>query len=544
MPPAQSSASAAQDPRRVGGTLRVLAGASTGTLDPQVAYLALTKSMETPVYDTLLTYPKFAGPDAQPVIANLAQAVPMPEDGGLTYRLTLREGLHFSDGRPVGVDDVAASFRRMFKVGSPTAGPYYSRIIGADLCLKKPETCTLEGGMETDAQKRSITFHLRRPDPEFLDHLAWIHSVILPADTPPHDMGDIPPPGTGPYRITHFDATTGMRLERNAYFHEWAHDAQPAGYPDRIEITFGLDSESEVSAVESGQADWMYDNVPLDRLGEVGSRYTGQVHIYRLLLYYFAMLNVNEPPFNSLKVRQALNYAINRHAMAIYGGGPAISAPLCQLLPEGTPGYEPFCFYTRGASPQHPATTWQKPDMERARELVRESGTAGEKVVIVVPSDRRSGTVADELRGTLDALGYKASVHFISSAIHFTFVQNTNNHVQISLGGWNADYPSASSFLNTLFSCDSFHPGSDNSPNMAGFCNREIDGLMDHASDLSLTDRAASEHAWAQVDRALMEQAPAVPMVQTRRVVLLSKRVRNVIVTLNDEILLSQLQVQ
>ncbi|WP_241033552.1 periplasmic substrate-binding domain-containing protein [Acetobacter oryzifermentans] len=115
--------------------------------------------------------------------------------------------------------------------------------------------------------------------------------------------------------------------------------------------------------------------------------------------------------------------------------------------------------------------------------------------------------------------------------------------MQISIGGWSADYPSAASFLDTLFACSNFHPHSDNSPNMSGFCDPHIDDMMHHAAQLALTDRTASNAAWAQVDKALMAQAPALPFVQTKRVVLVSKRTRNIIITLNDEILLSQLQV-
>lgn len=528
----------------VGGTLHILAQSAAGTLDPQVSYVALTKMFETPVYDTLLTYPKFAGAGAHPVIANLVEAVPQPEDDGRTYRLTLRDGLRFSNGKPVTVEDVAASFRRLFKVGSPTAGPYYGAIIGAPACLDKPETCTLAGGVETDATHRQITFHLSAPDPEFLDRLAWVHSVILPKDTPARDMGNTPIAGTGPYRITEYDPNSLLRLERNPYFHEWSHDAQPAAYPDEVKISFGLDAESAVTAVENGQADWMYENVPLDRLGEVGSRYAAQVHIYTPLLSYFAMLNVHEPPFTSVKVRQALNYAINRHAMIIYKGGPAVASPLCQILPNGTPGYEPFCFYTLGASPTHPAINWVKPDMEAAHRLVKESGMEGLKVTIIVPSEQHGSATAEDIRNTLEMLGFKATVRSVSPAIAFTYIQNTQNHFQIALAGWNADYPSASSFLRTLFSCEAFHPNSDNSPNYSGFCDPHIDQLMDKAAMLALTDRSASDHVWAEVDRQVMEQAPIVPLSQTQRVVLLSKRAKNIIITLNDEMIFSQIQIK
>lgn len=527
-----------------GGTLRLAAQNSGGTLDPQVSYISLIKELETPVYDGLLAFPKFAGSTAQPVIANLAEAVPQPEDGGRTYRFTLRPNLHFSNGQVVRVDDVAASFRRLFKVGSPTAGPYYSHIVGAEACLHDPAHCTLAGGIETDPATRTITFHLTQPDAEFLDRLAWFHAAILPASTPPHDTGNTAPPGTGPYRVTRYDPATGMVLERNPYFREWAHDAQPTGYVDAIQVTFGLDPEGEVTAIENGQYDWMYEDVPLDRLGEVGSRYAGQVQIYTLLLYYYAALNVRIPPFNSLKARQALNYAINRHAMVIYHGGAAVATPLCQLLPQGAPGYEPSCAYTKGASPAHPLPQWQAPDLEEARKLVRESGTAGQNVTIIAPLEGRYAAMAMELRSTLASLGYEASVRSMTQTVQFPYVQNSDNHVQLALTGWNADYPSASTFLQTLFACASFRPHSDNSPNMSAFCSPDIDALMNKASAAALTSPTESMQRWAQADRALMAQAPAVPLVQIKRVSLLSKRTRNAIVTLNDEILLSQLQVR
>lgn len=527
-----------------GGTLRLAAQNSGGTLDPQVSYISLIKQLETPAYDGLLTFPKFAGVKAQPVIADLAETVPKPEDGGRTYRFTLRPNLHFSNGQVVNVEDVAASFRRLFKVGSPTAGPYYSHIVGADACLHDPAHCTLAGGIETDPATRTIIFHLTEPDAEFPDRLAWFHAAILPANTPPYDTGNIAPPGTGPYRVTRYDPATGMVLERNPYFREWAHDAQPFGYADTIQITFGLDPEGEVTAIENGQYDWMYEDVPLDRLGEVGSRYPEQVQIYTLLLYYYAALNVRMPPFNSLKARQALNYAINRHAMAIYHGGAAVATPLCQLLPQGAPGYEPSCAYTKGASPAHPLPEWQAPDFEEARKMVRESGTAGQKVTIIAPLEGRYAAMAMELRSTLASLGYEATVRSMTQTVQFPYVQNSDNHVQLALTGWNADYPSASTFLQTLFACTSFRPHSDNSPNMSAFCNPETDALMNKAAAAALSSPADSTKDWAEADRALMAQAPAMPLVQIKRVRLLSKRTRNAIVTLNDEILLSQLQVR
>ena len=78
----------------------------------------------------------------------------------------------------------------------------------------------------------------------------------------------------------------------------------------------------------------------------------------------------------------------------------------------------------------------------------------------------------------LNDLGYKASVKPISSNIQFTYIQNTNNKVQISISQWYQDYPAASDFLNVLLSCDSFHPGSDASINISGMCDKDLDARM------------------------------------------------------------------
>ncbi|GBQ70953.1 peptide ABC transporter substrate-binding protein [Ameyamaea chiangmaiensis NBRC 103196] len=527
-----------------GGTLRLTAHAIGSTLDPHIAYLQLQLQVSATVYDGLMTYPKAAGPVTGGAIPDLADVRPVPQDGGLTYVFHLRDGVRFSNGKAVDVEDVAASFRRMFKVHGPTAGSYFGVLVGADACLKDAEHCALAGGVVADPAQHTVTFHLTRPDPDFLNQLGFAQAAIVPADTPAHDMGNEAPFGTGPYRYVRYSPNGGMTLERNPYFREWSHEAQPAAYPDRIEYRFGLDEEAEVSAVENGQYDWMGDGVPLDRLGEVGRRYTDRVTISDFPNIYYLALNVNEAPFNDVRVRQALNYAVNRHAMVIHEGGEALAQPACQMLPIGLAGFEPSCAYTVGAAPDHPAHAWKAPDLDRARALVRASGTAGQTVVIVAPAGATYLAIATELRSTLESLGYVASVRGINQAVQFTYIQNSANHVQAGLTGWIADYPAPAAFVQTLFSCASFHPRSDNSINMSGFCDPAIDALMDRAGTVSMTDMPAGLALWAQADRAIMEKAPAVPLTQIRRIDFVGPRVHNVVVSPVYQLLLSQLQVR
>ena len=277
--------------------------------------------------------------------------------------------------------------------------------------------------------------------------------------------------GTGAYMFAAYDPNKQLKVVRNPYFKEWSKDAQPDGYPDEVHYDFGLTQEAQITAIENGQADWTLDQPPPDRLAEIGSKYKSQVHINTLTAMWYAPMNVNIPPFNNLKARQAVNFAIDRNAMVKLFGGKVLAQPACQVLPPGFPGYEPYCPYTK-----NPGTKWSAPDLAKAKELVKESGTAGQKVTIIVQDLTVDRSIGTYLQSVLKSIGYDASVKALSQNIQFTYIQNTNNKVQISVSQWYQDYPAPSDFLNVLLGCGTFHPGSDNSPNIAGFCDKDHPG--------------------------------------------------------------------
>ena len=158
--------------------------------------------------------------------------LPTPTNGGKTWVFKLRKGIKFSNGQPLTVKDVVASFQRIFKVKSPTSGSFYAGIVGAQACLKTPATCTLKGGVIGNAKTNTVTINLTAPDSEFKDRLAVPHASIVPADSPPNDAGTKPLPGTGAYYFASYDPNKALVMKRNPYFKEWSHDAQPDGYPD------------------------------------------------------------------------------------------------------------------------------------------------------------------------------------------------------------------------------------------------------------------------------------------------------------------------
>ena len=88
---------------------------------------------------------------------------------------------------------------------------------------------------------------------------------------PDKDSGTTALPGTGPYTISSYTPEQQMVFTRNTYFHQWSKLAQPAGNPDKILIKIGAPVEAAVTEMEHGQADWMNDSPPSDRLGEVAN---------------------------------------------------------------------------------------------------------------------------------------------------------------------------------------------------------------------------------------------------------------------------------
>ncbi|MFT9366887.1 MAG: ABC transporter substrate-binding protein [Gluconobacter sp.] len=510
-----------------GGTLHLTADGPGGTLDPQINYGTQYMQVFLNMYDPLLTFRLARGTAGLEVVPDLADAMPVISPDGLTWRLHLRSGLHFSDGSPVRVEDVVASFRRIYRAGGPTAGSFYGGIEGAADCLAKPDRCTLPG-VEGYPKTGEIVFHLTKPDGEFLYKLAFPHAVILPATTPAHDMGGTTIPGTGPYRITQYDPGHGMVLERNPYFHIWNPQAQTDGFVDRIEYDFGLSDEAQVTAVEQGRYDWMLDAKPGDRLGELGAKYTAQVHIEPLLGLYYLAMNTHEKPFTDARVRQAVSMAVNRHAMTILFGGSAISVPLCQMVPHGIPGAD------LGLDcPQ---------DVERARRLIREAGVEGASVTLVVPNRAMELGMGTYLRNALQAVGLNAQLRPITAGLAESYEQNTANHVQIALSYWFADYPSASTFLDDLFGCDNYHPNSAISPNFTGFCDQRIQSLFDQAK--IQTDPSKAAPIWQDAGHAIMQQMPGAPMIQMKTVDFVSKRLGNYYSTLLNHMLFSHVWVK
>ena len=522
-----------------GGTLETVAAAApSGSPDPQVNYTLQEWQLLVVSHDGLVGFARKGGKAGTKIVPDLAESIPKPTNGGKTWAFKLRSGIKFSNGKTLTGNDVKATFERLFKIGnSPNAGSWYNVIQGADACIKTPKTCSLSQGIKVNGD--TVTFNLTTADPEWLDKLAVPFAFILPASTPAKNV-NIPPPGTGPYKWVQYAPSTQMKLVRNTFFKQWSAEAQPKGNPDTIIQKFGLTPEAQVTAVENNTADWMFDQPPADRLGELSSKYASRVHVNPLTAVWYFAFNVREAPFNNLKARQAVNYATDRNALVKVYGGPKLAVPTCQILPPNFPGYQPYCPYTKNPG----SGKWTAPDLTKARQLVAQSGTKGASVKVNTTTNTVDKGLGLYFVGLLNSLGYKATLQALSPDIQYPYIQNSKNKPQFAFSTWYQDYPAASDFLDILLGCGSFHPNSNSSPNIAEFCNKGIQAKMDNAGKVGITNPDSANKIWAQVDKETTDQAPWVSMFNPKYIDVLSDRVKGYLFSPQWYFLLAQASVK
>lgn len=500
-----------------GGTLTVAVAEGVDSVDPAVAYSSASWNLLTMTNDGLVGFKSAGGLEGTSLVPNLATSLPTPTDRGKTYTFQLRQGIRYSTGEPVRPQDFRRAIERNFTVGLPNeAPPYYTNVLGADACQEAP-TCDLSEGIVADAASNTVTFRLRAPDPEFLYKLAMPFAFAVPEGTPDREVSD-GVPATGGYRIAALSSSE-LRLERNPMFEEWSAAASPAGYPDRIVWRFDLTPEESIDQVVAGDIDLTFDSPDLGDTAALQARYPGQVHAYPAAQAWFMSLDMTSPPFDDIRVRQALNLALDRDRLTELTGG--LGTPTCQILPPNYPGYQPYCPYTEHPSPDG---SWEAPDLVEAQRLVEASGTEGTSITVWSSPLLVSGAgkgVGAHVTDVLDQLGYRARLKVVGNFDRYAAATfGGQEDVQIFLAGWFADYPEESGFLPLQFGCGA-------GGNFSGFCDPEIDRKMERAQRLQLTDRARARALWVEVEREVVDQAPVVPLVNIPIVQVVSERVGN-----------------
>jgi len=496
------SALPAGSPHR-GGTLRVLFGGDAiESVDPGSAYDPVSLSVLRLTHDGLTAFERVAGSGGAQLVPNLATSLPKPTDAGRTYTFRVRDGIRYANGDPVRPADFQRALERVFTSRSGAAS-LYTALEGARACARRPRRCDLSAGVAPDGPAGTVTFHLTEPDPELPNKLALPPAAPVPPDALSRASRGRPVTGTGAYTIASYVPGRELKLVRNPHFRQWSWAARPAGYPDEIVFALGVSDARQLRDVARGDADVAYFP-PARKLAPLRSRYATRLHTNPGPALWYLGLNTHVRPFDDVRVRRALNYAVDRTTVARSSGGAFGARPTCQILPLGLPGHRPYCPYHH--------------DLARARRLVAASGTRGARVVVW--SSPRALAWMSPIISALRQLGYRARIRFAGEDDPSITALPRRVIIQAAQQARVAEYPAASSMVHP-FTCRA------RTPNLPSFCDHAIDHAIYRALKLQPSDPHAASDLWARIDSIIVDRAAAVPLANPRRIDFLSKRVGN-----------------
>ena len=465
-----------------GGTL-VRLFADPPTLDPHLMGDVTSSVIGGEVFGGLVTLSL----DYQPVL-DLAETCSISEDG-LVYTFVLREDARFHDGKPVTAHDVKWSIERAAHPDtlSHTAETYLGDIVGV---VDKLEGNADEISGLRVVDDRTVEFTIDAPKSYFLAKLTYPTAYVVDQEQVNDDGTWLEQPnGTGPFKLATYEIGELIVLERNENYHLG---------PPHI--------ESVQMILSGGSAMIMYENdeihltgVGLDdlpRLLDPSDPLHPQLHRSpQDFDVFYIGLNVEEPPFDDAKVRQALNYAIDLQSIAENVLDGRVS-PATGVIPPGFPSY------TENLRSYH-----FNPDL--ARELMQESTYADALAsgdfprITLTISGSFGATVPTYLEVILEQWRQELGIEVdIQQTEWATFLQDVNDKkYQMFSLGWIADYPDPQNFLDVLL-----HSASQS--NHTNYGNPEVDRLLEEAR--TERDRARRFELYNQIEQMVLDDAPWV----------------------------------
>jgi peptide/nickel transport system substrate-binding protein len=458
-------------------------------LDPALSYTVEGWAIMWNVYLPLIGYKHVNGPDGGTIVPYLAQDLPKVTNGGKTYTMTLRKGLKYSDGTPVKASDFSASIVRDFKVDSPGVG-FFGGIVGSD----NAKSGSISGIQTNDATGK-ITINLKAPQGDFENILATTFAALVPANSPAKDSSASPLPATGPYMIKSYKANKSAVVVRNPNFDVSMFDGNvPKGNPDKMTFDILGDPGVALQRTINGQDDYDFQQPPPDRLSTIQSKYASQIKVYTPANTYYFFMNNKVPPFDNLKARQAVEYAINRQALVrVYGG---LGQPTENILPPTYASYKKHDLYPY--------------NLAKAKQLVAASGDKGMSVTVWNHDRGNDPKATAYLVDQLNAIGFKAKEKIVNSAVYWTTVGNQATKAQIGFADWFQDYPHPLDWFDVLLNGDRITQTHNN--NYANFDDASINAKIDALKKEPSLSSSVNDQ-WAALDNQIMEQAPWAPFM-------------------------------
>jgi peptide/nickel transport system substrate-binding protein len=456
-------------------------------LDPQQAYTGQSWWAMWNVYETLLTYQHVEKAAGYKLVPGLAASLPTISKNGKVYHFKLRKGLKYSNGKPVKASDFKWAIKRGFLATGQGVG-FYTDIAGAAAYAKNPTPGGNISGIVVNNKKRTIVIKLAKARGDFLTILALIFAAPVPGGTSP-DIQNGTIPSTGPYRFKSYDPNHGFVMVRNKYFKPTKYI--PRGNPNEVDVSLVGDANTATQMVINGQADYSNGAIPPAQIAAAKSK--GRLKLRANANTYYFWMNTTVAPFNKLKVRQAVNYALDRKKMQtlIWGG---LGAPTQNVLPPTYPSYKKLTTFTYNIS--------------KAKSLISQAGANGAKVTVWTRNVSDAVQAAQYYTAQLNAIGLDASLNILPKSTYYTTIGNRATHAQTGWARWLEDYPHPLDWFDVLLNGNRITDQDNN--NYAWYSNKKTNAEIEALKKQQVLTPAVNAK-WAAVEKQIMANAPWAP---------------------------------
>jgi peptide/nickel transport system substrate-binding protein len=488
-----SSSSSSGASSKTGGNVTIVFGTAPDSLDPQFSYVTQSAEPDWLVYTGLTTYAHASGAAGGQVIPGLATGLPTVSKDGKTYTATLRPGLVFSNGRPVKASDFTWSVERAIKIPWGGSGQFLTNQIVGGTAFSKGAAKTISGITANDATGQ-ITIHLVAPYGAFDNILAFPALGIVPSGTPFQNMPNNPPPGVGPYVIKNIQPGVSYQAVRNPLWPKMNVPGIPAG---KVDVNAKISSNVEANALSvlnnsNDFFDWA-DVIPGSLIPQVQSQASSRYSKVVMNSTYYFFMNTQTKPFSSQLAREAVVTGLDKDALNRLSSGTLI--PSCFYLPPGMIGHP------SGSCPYgNPPTA----DLNKAKQLVQQSGMAGQPVTVwgQMRSPRRQWV--DYYTSFLNQIGFKAKENIIADSTYFATIGNVKLNAQTGFADWNQDFPNPVDFY-LLLQSSAIVP--TNNQNFGLIKDSQIDNQTNTLGAVPTSDLSSVASKWQALDQYTAQKA-------------------------------------
>ena len=488
---------------KAGGSISIAFQSEPVTLDPAISWDVAGWTVEDSVFNALYRYAPKPGAAGTELIPDLAVEMPEISADGTTYTIKLRPDAKFAPpvNRAVTADDVKYSFERMMTEPRCPATYFYEGVEGASDAVNG-KTKTISGVKAIDPQ--TVQFKLTSPDLSFLYALSMEFCDVVPKEWVAKWGKQVNrhPLGTGPFYMTEWTTGRKITLVKNPNY--W--NASKV-YLDGVEFTFNLTPSNALLKLERGEVDILGDNIPPADVARVTNDPEWKPYVYSqpLIATTYLFMNMTKKPFDDIKVRQALSWAVDRDKLVKLQSGQAVS--LYQIYPQNLPGSEPDKVYY-GYDPA------------KAKALLAEAGYPdGFKSVIYTSNVDPMPKLVQSIQADFKAIGVNAEIKTMDRATYYNFSSDAAK-TEMGTSDWFLDFPDPVDWIVPFFTEANAVQGGLNT-------SYYIDPWVEQATDEAqkMTDATARLAKYTEIQQHIMEQAPYVTLYSPVMTTMCSKNV-------------------